>query len=153
MRLHVHFNPRSREGSDCIKRQMPSLFLISTHAPARGATDDYRKARRHYSISTHAPARGATSTIQIMNGFDRFQPTLPRGERRSSLFIVFYSKDNFNPRSREGSDKYSRVSPTVYSISTHAPARGATAVAYVYSVIDEVFQPTLPRGERRRRRG
>ena len=57
-----------------------------------------------------------------------FQPTLPRGERRSSLFIVFYSKDNFNPRSREGSDKYSRVSPTVYSISTHAPARGATII-------------------------
>ena len=99
-----------------------------------------------------------------------FQPTLPRGERRSSLFIVFYSKDNFNPRSREGSDHYRQIlchlrpyfNPRsregsdvstpfkwlcVYIISTHAPARGATVPSNISSMIC-LFQPTLPRGER-----
>ncbi len=36
----------------------------------------------------------------------------------------------FNPRSREGSDKYCRKEFTEYDISIHAPAKGATLPAY-----------------------
>ena len=56
----------------------------------------------------------------------RFQSTLPRGERLSSLLyasLIPY----FNPRSREGSDHpRSNNHHRTFEISIHAPARGAT---------------------------
>ena len=36
--IHIHFNPRSREGSDTIQTGADVLTLISIHAPAKGAT-------------------------------------------------------------------------------------------------------------------
>ena len=56
---------------------------------------------------------------------DRFQSTLPRGERPSRLLVTAIEQ-NFNPRSREGSDpRYVDVIVDRW-ISIHAPARGAT---------------------------
>src|SRR5690606_33353103 len=56
---------------------------VSTHAPARGATNTPGHRGEGEQVSTHAPARGATSDIlaQHEDG-GTFQPTLPRGERR-----------------------------------------------------------------------
>ena len=34
----THFNPRSREGSDGVYLNDNKAFIISIHAPARGAT-------------------------------------------------------------------------------------------------------------------
>ena len=76
-------------------------------------------------ISIHAPARGATALNQRLPGIFAFQSTLPRGERRVffceiNLLHIFQSTlprgerrcgqvsppavNDFNPRSREGSD-------------------------------------------------
>ena len=83
-----------------------------------------------------------------MYGKSKFQSTLPRGERRNDCRL-WYAGSDFNPRSREGSDKrHSRnmfetidFNPrsregsdlhrfrhvlVVVGISIHAPARGAT---------------------------
>ena len=124
-----HFNPRSREGSDRKEaKKLGRFYGISIHAPARGATlifclslpcmcyfnprsregSDLFYFRlifpiKHFNprsrggsdvpvlpvpvtrkISIHAPARGATNVPF------RIQP----------------SKINFNPRSREGSDRF-----------------------------------------------
>ena len=101
----VYFNPRSREGSD-VDTTFLIVFkiVISTHAPARGATAiRFQSAMLLLCISTHAPARGATA-INI------------------GMALLKH-------------------------ISTHAPARGATVKCLV-NIWDEVFQPTLPRGER-----
>ena len=40
--VRVHFNPRSREGSDEIKKVSAEKVLISIHAPAKGATCKFR---------------------------------------------------------------------------------------------------------------
>ena len=57
--------------------------------------------------------------------------------------------ENFNPRSREGSDKMAEYQGAVFTeISIHAPARGATPSACKYANYRK-FQSTLPRGERR----
>ena len=61
-------------------------------------------------ISIHAPARGAT-----------------RGNGR-----VRADHENFNPRSREGSDGILAASWQTWKISIHAPARGATKGANKY---------------------
>ena len=112
-RSSTYFNPRSREGSDAAAVVVAHLaFLISIHAPARGATrtifshgvhgDEFqstlprgerRRQRldppRLYRISIHAPARGATEDNAALAIWPRFQSTLPRGERRYSADDMF----------------------------------------------------------------
>ena len=80
------------------------ITIISIHAPARGATRTDMLESLAFEISIHAPARGATSAIFAPLVPFQFQSTLPRGERRSGLYI--------------------NVNQT--TISIHAPARGAT---------------------------
>ena len=102
----MHFNPRSREGSDPDNSSSLSAVTISIHAPARGATQSAGKGADMSRISIHAPARGATEETAII-----------------AITIPTY----FNPRSREGSDYKSLCSNDYGSyISIHAPARGAT---------------------------
>ena len=79
-----YFNPRSREGSDIYHVKANSWHdFISIHAPAKGATQPTNHISREPRISIHAPAKGATSTP-------------------SKIRVPTY---DFNPRSREGSDK------------------------------------------------
>ncbi len=101
------FNPRSREGSDYSGGKNTSGIRISIHAPARGATMLLPFIQLRHAISIHAPARGATK-----------QPYLSANLTK-----------NFNPRSREGSDKEDITFTAIFCISIHAPARGATYCA------------------------
>ena len=59
-KISLDFNPRSREGSDMVRKLKDMTILISTHAPARGATGITVRKKVRKWISTHAPARGAT---------------------------------------------------------------------------------------------
>ena len=78
-----------------------------------------------------------------------FQSTLPRGERRV-VYIALKVVQNFNPRSREGSDdQLAKTIDDANKISIHAPARGATGL-FLHSTWRSGFQSTLPRGERRK---
>ncbi len=122
--------------------------MISTHAPTRGATNEWDYFFPNVYISTHAPTRGATAgqsgvaksgnyfnprshegsdddVFNLSNSSVVFQPTLPRGERHNLLNITM-SFIYFNPRSHEGSDLLAKFSATTV----------------------DIFQPTLPRGER-----
>ncbi len=123
--------------------------MISTHAPTRGATNEWDYFFPNVYISTHAPTRGATAgqsgvaksgnyfnprshegsdddVFNLSNSSVVFQPTLPRGERHNLLNITM-SFIYFNPRSHEGSDCNRPAASRVLSdISTHAPTRGAT---------------------------
>ena len=55
-------------------------------------------------ISIHAPVKGATSRLIC-----------------STIFVI-----DFNPRSREGSDRHQRQASVPMGISIHAPVKGAT---------------------------
>ena len=76
---------------------------ISIHAPTRGATMEYLLINSIKIISIHAPTRGATGTMVGEAIAEKFQSTLPRGERQLICLSVAGSGD-FNPRSHEGSD-------------------------------------------------
>ena len=99
----IYFNPRSREGSDCLR-----VSLLT--AP---------------NISIHAPAKGATEFPSTVSALSQFQSTLPRRERHFWPEI-FSASTNFNPRSREGSDAFYNGLLNSGYISIHAPAKGAT---------------------------
>ena len=143
------FNPRSRMGSDMmVCTSFVSCVSISIHAPAWGATrwqelDEAVKIfqstlphgeRRHgldirlifLVISIHAPAWGATPVSPFNpENWKSFQSTLPHGERLTGSCTAPQVED-FNPRSRMGSD----------------PCKTTGKFFRV------LFQSTLPHGER-----
>ena len=63
-----------------------------------------------------------------------FQSTLPRRERLIVAGNSILGVEDFNPRSREGSDEESVYSYHVSRISIHAPAKGAT-LSYAHDSI------------------
>ena len=103
----IYFNPRSRMGSDVMKRFVladgaisihapawgatkPSLGhaycgIISIHAPAWGATQVIMKTCNELKISIHAPAWGATLSALLTMCAVLFQSTLPHGERQFAI--------------------------------------------------------------------
>ena len=124
-----YFNPRSHERSDCCHLITAQLFIISIHAPTRGATSAKFPVNVYVEvISIHAPTRGATAThwqprgnhhqfqstlpreerqlfVAVKVWYPIFQSTLPREERllvRSGFRLSWY----FNPRSHERSDGF-----------------------------------------------
>ena len=101
-----NFNPRSREGSDIFEFRCTYMLTRFQSTLPRGERLTFP----------------SSSTIALP-----FQSTLPRGERRLSFARLTPINSNFNPRSREGSD---RTSVLFYTYCT-------------------TFQSTLPRGERR----
>ena len=124
-----NFNPRSREGSDTHTTK-PYLFrqAISIHAPAKGATKGnlpYVLLRLQFQSTLPRRERPATHHSPRIYRL-KFQSTLPRRERLLHIWFKSSRLDNFNPRSREGSDTYKNISWDSSNISIHAPAKGAT---------------------------
>ena len=102
-------------------------------------------------ISIHAPARGATSFC-LFNALisSYFNPRSREGSDKYIAAQVGAGVD-FNPRSREGSDVIIvLICKFSLHISIHAPARGATVNLESGGYVSSEFQSTLPRGERPR---
>ncbi len=80
-------------------------------------------------ISIHAPGKGATIFLLRRTPFQTlFQSTLPGRERRARNGGFRCHLANFNPRSREGSDRdFCIAHKGKKKISIHAPGKGATA--------------------------
>ena len=123
---------------------------ISIHAPAKGATQTISVATATQVISIHAPAKGATKDSGISATSSKFQSTLPRRERLNEGFALNNLQSDFNPRSREGSDKFAFPTNEDDIISIHAPAKGATIPPMTFTKLIMPFQSTLPRRERLR---
>ena len=165
-----NFNPRSHEGSDLYRCTAGMARKISIHAPTRGATQHPACGCHNSFISIHAPTRGATCILRQVCGWNGFQSTLPRGERRA-LYPRPASLPHFNPRSHEGSDQSTSIisplpldfnprshegSDRMYQVSSkyqhHFNPRsheGSDEEMASHLLHRQEFQSTLPRGERR----
>ena len=101
---------------------------ISTHAPAGGATARRGRCRRKGQISTHAPAGGATKHDKGLHDFLLlFLLTPLREGRRIPDNLLPMLRDLFllTPL-REGRQDEIAGLRCGFIISTHAPAGGAT---------------------------
>ena len=164
------FNPRSREGSDILLyckevclwisihapakgataylEQYTDFAVISIHAPAKGATIVASDSKSATIISIHAPAKGATLELDKLKSYSRISIHAPaKGATGARAYLVSPRRD-FNPRSREGSDRIGGHTTTkATTISIHAPAKGATPFLRCKIAVF-AFQSTLPRRER-----
>ena len=82
---------------------------ISIHAPAQGAT--YMPARdgRPCTISIHAPAQGATESALVPDEFREISIHAPAQGATLTNTGIMTDRNDFNPRSRTGSDRFRRV--------------------------------------------
>ncbi len=103
-----------------------AITLISIHAPARGATVYQNVYSFGAPISIHAPARGATCKPKQIKFSLHISIHAPARGATVFNFPWAWAKQDFNPRSREGSD-------IGQELSGYKP---------------RIFQSTLPRGER-----
>ena len=98
-------------------------------------------------ISIHAPARGAT--FFVINCHRKINNFNPRSRKGSDIHIIniILNFFNFNPRSRKGSDVICAKRKIVHKkISIHAPARGATGFPNVRKATTKDFNPRSRKG-------
>ena len=105
-----------------------SGFVISIHAPPRGATGQiYAAISAAMAISIHAPPRGATvsSVPHYFFPVDFNSRPSARGDHRRHKYMQGAQKFQFTPL-REGRLEEKSKGDVVGLISIHAPPRGAT---------------------------
>ena len=100
-----NFNPRSYKRSDSAHKWGLIWFVISIHAPTRGATREQLQILHLFKISIHAPTRGATIIGWLQTEkYILFQSTLLQEERLCDTKCCSIKVCNFNPRSYKRSD-------------------------------------------------
>ena len=165
-RTRWHFNPRSREGSEKNAFSPKKIRVISTPAPVRGAPGTaVVMLHARNAISIHAPVKGATrlpasgavwSTISIhapvkgatgcgvritQNGVISIHAPVKGATGTSTCTLRL---QNFNPRSREGSD-YASITPSAIVQHFNPRSREGSDIVGpvpVHGVLE--FQSTLP---------
>ena len=105
-----NFNPRTRTGCDDPDEIVKyDAFMISIHAPARGATHALFPYPLIIPISIHAPARGATLDLYDEPDPENISIHAPARGATNVLNRYFFRIFYFNPRTRTGCDKSFRV--------------------------------------------
>ena len=99
------FNPRTREGCDIPQNEYKTIFKVSIHAPARGATGS-----------------GAENPVVT----ELFQSTYPRWVRQPPYICTFRHATFQSTHPRGVRQPIPPPYTQQQSVSIHAPARGAT---------------------------
>jgi len=156
-----------------VRRQVTSEagdgWLVSIHAPLRGATLPKGQAHKGTDVSIHAPLRGATlcamTRIRANEGFNprtpagcderfpsyrlmrctSFNPRTPAGCDRNAT-PYRHHQYRFNPRTPAGCDFLSDRFIFRHRVSIHAPLRGATWMGHADEKMILSFNPRTPAG-------
>ena len=99
-----YFNPRSHERSDNYIPDEFKSYIISIHAPTRGATMTSDETGMVAIFQSTLPREERLSFPCNISFHLIFQSTLPREERQTMRKLTI-AELNFNPRSHERSDQ------------------------------------------------
>jgi len=146
---------------------------VSIHAPARGATklESKDKGDERFQSTRPRGARRASRRLPIFmwtfqstrpRGARRasrrlpifmwtFQSTRPRGARPVRVVVVKPCLFGFNPRAREGRDRFHPARPSPRSGFNPRAREGRDLLSRIGSALTISFQSTRPRGARHRR--
>ena len=150
----------------------PPYGKVSIHAPARGATRQWRqRLSRQSSFNPRARAGRDVTMAKFAYPEIWFQSTRPRGARRKApqkvetnamfqstrprgarpvLAIPRTRQDNVSIHAPARGATWQDHKPDLDNlVSIHAPARGATSLLAQIDVGGYSFQSTRPRGARR----
>ena len=123
------FNPRTHEGCDPSLAGQKLSCRVSIHAPTKGATS-YGTTLPTTSIrfqSTHPRRVRRTVTDQYIAAME-FQSTHPRRVRPVIALVAHLSKVKFqSTHPRRVRPQHRTPPPHSYSVSIHAPTKGATS--------------------------
>ena len=146
---HALFQPtRPRGARHLYRRVLNGQSIVSTHAPARGATSNVVNLFPRTKVSTHAPARGATTSPRMDRSINHmFQPTRPRGARRN-VTITGSSPTVFQPTRPRGARRSDRCLCSASRCFNPRARAGRDAENPPVMACQFVFQPTRPRGAR-----
>ena len=146
--MRKYFNPRSREGSD--RCTPPRIFRPCNFNPRSREGSDFMVAG-HEGISGHFNPRsreGSDCDLLIaLDPLEKFQSTLPRGERRECR--ISYGSNHVRFQSTLPRGERREVLPDKVAalwISIHAPARGATFPEVVFLHVVEISIHAPARG-------
>ena len=78
---YLCFNPRSHMGSDAIHKNEKKNYLCFNPRSHMGSDIGYAFGNEQFEVSIHAPTWGATYLYPGDWPHNRFQSTLPHGER------------------------------------------------------------------------
>ena len=122
-----YFNPRSREGSDRLRRTLlcPCRYF---NPRSREGSDAYKQYLTDHDMDFNPRSREGSDEIQL-------------------IILVEHGKISIHAPARGATNMFDDY-VQLWDISIHAPARGATVYLVTY-VTPTGFQSTLPRGERR----
>ena len=105
---------------------------ISIHAPAQGATAWQWRSVWRRQISIHAPAQGATEYLSAVLRGCKISIHAPAQGATQTESTIHKTENDFNSRSRTGSDSDFIASFIAKMISIHAPAQGATMSVFIH---------------------
>ena len=120
--------------------------IISIHAPTKGATLVFLKGSFDMRFQSTLPRRERHVFLTSFNPFGEFQSTLPRRERLLStqLPILLYSISIHAPT--KGATLFTGTAMPSKNISIHAPTKGATAVSSPFCISASDFNPRSHEG-------
>ena len=128
---------------------IPTQFLFQSTLPRRERLISKHQIPRITIISIPAPAKGATdNSSSIYKGFPNFNPRSREGSDRLNRYIQRFNKISIHAPAK-GATASVLILPVLTSISIHAPAKGATFSLLYDGISPSTFQSTLPRRERR----
>ena len=120
------FNSRAREGRDHRHAQGAGRFLRFNSRAREGRDLGARRiAAQSYSFNSRAREGRDVNFSVDYNAHKLFQLTRPRRARLAAT-AASASASRFNSRAREGRDYLCRWNEISLTVSTHAPAKGAT---------------------------
>ena len=127
-RAGMHFYSRPCGRGDFAASISLRSCIISTHAPAGGATGCKPYSFPNWKISTHAPAGGATSQVVCVEDGTYYFYSRPCGRGDAARCAPRWDRPISTHAPAGGATKIRIVCVrVVLRISTHAPAGGATA--------------------------
>ena len=129
---------------------VPSLRMVSIHAPTRGATLESlpwpRSPQNRFNPRTHTGCDVLYYLKSVC--FQTFQSTHPHGVRLLFQIMYAHQSDGFNPRTHTGCDvALFGTTAKQWRVSIHAPTRGATYLPE-REPPSSMFQSTHPHGVR-----
>ncbi len=121
------FNPRPRMGGDVhIRIDQRALCRVSIHAPAWGATTDTVRGAKPWEFQSTPPHGGRRAFQLALPGHTRFQSTPPHGGRLSMFLLKFIPTAFQSTPPHGGRQNLDQQVSSLFQVSIHAPAWGAT---------------------------